>query len=196
MNKGFWGGAVVATTITILAGSATVQADADKKMSQLDRVFVRKVAQGNIAEVMTSQLALKKSQNERVRQIANMLIKDHSTAQNDLKQVARLHQISLPKTTDPAHKAMYRRLTSLSGPSFDKAFMKGQVKDHNATVALFKKQMEDGTDTHVRSYAAKYLSGIENHTIMIHNVASNLGIPVAGKSMAGNMGHSSSAIKR
>jgi hypothetical protein len=39
------------------------------------------------------------------------------------------------------------------------------------------KQLEDGNETHVRSYAAKYLPDIQTHTQMIHNVASNLGIP-------------------
>jgi hypothetical protein len=72
----------------------------------------------------------------------------------------------------------------MSGASFDKAYMQGQVRAHNATVALFNKQLEDGNETHVRSYAAKYLPDIQTHTGMIHNVASNMGITVAAPKMA------------
>ncbi|MES2461393.1 MAG: DUF4142 domain-containing protein [Armatimonadota bacterium] len=167
-----------------LVGSMALSAHADEKMNAVDKQFMTKVSQGNMAEIKTSQLALKKSSNEKVRMIATMLVKQHGVAQKDLKSVAQLHQVRLPADTDPMHRREYRMLSRMSGASFDKAFMKGQVRDHNATVALFKKQMEDGNETHVRSYAAKYLPDIQNHTGMIHNVASNMGITVAAPKMA------------
>jgi putative membrane protein len=175
-------GAVMGTMAVI--GSLASSVYADEKMNALDKQFMRKVSQGNIAEIKTGQLALKKSNNKDVRMIASMLVTQHGVAQKDLKSVARLHQFSLPATPDPAQRAQFRMLSRMSGASFDKAFMKGQVRSHNATVALFNKEMEDGNETHVRSYAAKYLPDIQTHTKMIHNVASNLGISVAAPKMA------------
>lgn len=185
---------VLMSTLAI-AGGLLGPAHADETMNAMDKQFVRKVAQGNLAEIQTSRLALKKSSNKRVQMIASMLIREHGVAQKDLKAVAQLHTVSLPAQTDPMHKAEYRRLSRLSGTAFDKAYMKGQVRDHNATVALFNKELANGNETHVRSYAAKYLPGIQNHTGMIHNVASNLGIPVSAptQKMAGmsNMSNTS-----
>lgn len=168
----------------IAAGSITASAYADEKMNAMDRQFVTKVSQGNIAEIESSRLALKKSQDKRVRMIAAMLIQQHGKAQKDLKSVAQLHTVSLPADTDPMHRREYRMLSRLSGMSFDKAYMKGQVRDHNMTVAIFNKELSSGNETHVRSFAAKYLPDIQNHTGMIHNVASNLGISVAAPKMA------------
>lgn len=168
----------------------TSSAYADEKMNAMDKQFTTKVSQGNIAEIKTSQLALKKSSNKNVRMIATMLIQQHGKSQKDLKSVAQLHTVSLPADTDPMHKREYRMLSRMSGAAFDKAYMKGQVRDHNATVALFNKELSAGNETHVRSFAAKYLPDIQNHTLMIHNVASNLGIPVAAPKMAAMSGMS------
>jgi len=169
-------------TMAVISSMATL-AHADEKMNATDRQFTTKVSQGNIAEIKTSQLALKKSGNKRVRMIATMLIQQHGVAQKDLKSVARLHTVSIPADTDPMHRREYRMLSRMSGTSFDKAYMKGQVRDHNATIALFNKELSNGNETHVRSFAAKYLPDIQNHTGMIHNVASNLGISVAAPKM-------------
>lgn len=175
--------AVVGAVLALGAAAATAWAD-EKPLGTMDKMFVRKVAQGNIAEVMAGKLALQKSKNEKVRSIATMLVAGHSKAQEDLKPVAATHKITLPRDTDARHKAMYRRLTRLSGTAFDKAFLKGMVKGHNATVALFRKQMDKGQDSHVREYAAEHLPDIQTHTRMIHDVAGNMGITVAAKQSA------------
>jgi putative membrane protein len=170
-------------TMAVMGGLFST-AHADEKMNAVDKQFVTKISQGNHAEIKASQLALKKSSNKKVRMIASMLIQQHGKAQKDLQSVARLHQVSLPASPDSAQRAEYRMLSRLSGASFDKAYMQGQVRAHNATVAVFNQELEDGNETHVRSFAAKYLPDIQTHTGMIHNVASNLGITVAAPKMA------------
>lgn len=173
--------AVVAAVIALGTTTATTWAQEHKGLSAMDKQFIRKVAQGNIAEVRVGKLALQKSKSERIRSIANTLVKEHSAANDALKPIAASHNFNLPKDTDRKHKAMYNRLSKMSGAAFDKAFMKAQVKAHNATLALFRKEMEKGQDSHVRDYAAQFIVNIQNHTQHIHNVASNLGIRVAAE---------------
>ena len=170
--------------VATIAGTLVGAAHADEEMNSTDHEFVTKVSQGNRAEIKSSELALTKSHDKRVRMIATMLIHQHGKAEKDLKTVAQLHHVSLPAGTDALHRQEYRMLSRMSGPSFDKSFMKGQVRDHNMTISLFNKELEKGNETHVRSFAAKYLPDIQNHTMMIHNVASNLGISVAAPKMA------------
>lgn len=179
--------AVVMGTMAIM-GSLSASASADEKMNATDKQFVTMVSQGNLTEIKTSQLALKKSSDKKVRMVATMLIQQHGKAQKDLKSVAQLHQVSLPATPSAKQRSEYRMMSRMSGASFDKAYMQAQVRSHNATVALFNKQLEDGNETHVRSFAAKYLPDIQNHTGMIHNVASNLGIPVTAPKMSAMSG--------
>ena len=169
--------AAAASVVALTTGTAR----ADEKFSPQDKVFVMKVSQGNNAEIMSSKLALQKSGDKKVRMIASMLVKEHGEAEANLKQLGSVYKMKVPSGTDPAHKAMYRELQGMRGASFDKAYLKGQVKDHYATIAMFKKEMDKGNQTEVRSYAAKWLPGIENHTQMITSVASNQGIKTATK---------------
>ncbi len=176
---GMTGAALLTTVVPALATG--------NLMTPTDKMFVTKAAQGGIAEVMTSKLALSHSSNKNVLMVARRMIKDHSVANADLKQTAMKLDVMAPNHTDPMHMAAYARLSRLHGTSFDKAYMSGQVKDHDMTVALFKTEIDKGQESSIRGFATKYLPTIQDHTIMIHNVAANIGAdPSVRKSMKMN----------
>ena len=152
-----------------LAGPAAAQ-------GSMDRMFATKAAQGGMAEIMDSQLALNKSHNSRVRSVASRMIKEHTAANEELKAVAERKAMALPKQTDPMHKRAHAKLARLSGTSFDRAYIAGQEKDHAATVKLFQKEIALGQDKDLSSFAAKNLPTIQDHTMMIFQVGSSLGV--------------------
>ena len=145
-------------------------------VSPMDRIFATKAAQGGIAEVKTSELALQKSHNPQVRAVAKRMVKEHTAANEELKTVAQDKKLTLPSDTDPKHKAAYAKLATLSGAAFDKAYMAGQEKDHAATVKLFENEIATGEDKDISGFASKNLPTIEDHTKMIFQVGSNLGV--------------------
>ncbi len=148
-------------------------------VSSMDKMFIMAAAQGNMAEVMTSQLALKKSRNKNVQMIAEMLIKDHSKAQQDLKPVAQSARVMMPKRPNAEQRAMYAMLRRKSGAAFDKAYMAGQVKSHLETISLFQNENRTGRDKEATNYAATYLPGIQGHTSMIVETAKTVGVPLS-----------------
>ena len=152
-----------------LAGPAAAQ-------GSMDRMFATKAAQGGMAEIMDSQLALNKSHNSLVRSVASRMIKEHTAANEELKAVAERKAMALPKQTDPMHKRAHAKLARLSGTSFDRAYIAGQEKDHAATVKLFQKEIALGQDKDLSSFAAKNLPTIQDHTMMIFQVGSSLGV--------------------
>lgn len=162
------GAAAIGLLITI-AGAANAQ-------SGMDKMFAMKAAQGGMAEVMTSNLALQKTHNSQVRAVAHRMVKEHTAANEELKGVAQSKNMALPKETDPMHKAALAKLSRLSGGAFDRAYMAGQEKDHAATVKLFEREIATGQDKDLSIFAAKNLPGIEDHTKMIFQVGSNLGV--------------------
>lgn len=42
-----------------------------------------------------------------------------------------------PARMDQRHRALYRQLARLAGKAFDRRYMQGRVRDHEAAVALF-----------------------------------------------------------
>jgi len=144
--------------------------------STMDQKFAVKAAQGGIAEVMCSQLAEGKSHNIRVLAVAHRMVKEHTAANKELKTVAGRKGMALPKMTDSMHIAAYRKLSRLSGSAFDKAYMAGQEKDHAATIKLFETEIAMGQDKDLSAFASENLPAIEDHTRMIFQVGSSLGV--------------------
>ncbi|MBV9851757.1 MAG: DUF4142 domain-containing protein [Armatimonadetes bacterium] len=87
-------------------GAAGMTSKMSGGASSMDRRFMTTLAQGSMAEVKLGKLALQKTHNAQVRQVANTIVTDHSKANASLKQVAGQEGVRLPKDTDPAHRAM------------------------------------------------------------------------------------------
>ena len=170
---------------------------ATRTVTPTDRRFAVKAAGGNMAEVVLGKLALERAGSDAVKQVAERLIKEHSAANAVLKPIAAQHKIALPKKLDPMHQAMYNRLSRLSGASFDKAYMAGQVKGHLNTITLFQMEIRQGKNPTLQDYALQNLPAIQDHTVMIVRVAEQVGVrplprearAYVGKSPAGNMKH-------
>ena len=156
--------------LMLIASAALANADA------MDLKFAKMAAQGGIFEVKSSQIALQKSRNPQVLNVAKRMVKEHSAANAELKTVAQDNQMSLPVDTDPMHKAVISKISGLSGAAFDKAYMGSQEKAHTDTVNLFEKEISTGKNAGLTAFASKNLPEIEDHTKMIYQVGSNLGV--------------------
>ena len=100
-----------------------------------DKTFVKKAAEGGLAEVELGQLATQKASSEDVKKFGQRMVDDHSKANDQLKQVAAQEHIDLPTEPSAKDKATKARLEKLSGEQFDRAYMRDMVKDHRTDVA-------------------------------------------------------------
>lgn len=166
-------GAAVSGLLLTIAGAALANADAT------DLKFAKMAAQGGIFEVKSSSIALQKSRNPQVLNVARRMVKEHSAANAELKTVAQDNKMTLPTDTDPMHKAIISKISGLSGTAFDKAYMGSQEKAHTETVELFEKEISMGKNAGLTAFASKNLPTIEDHTKMIYQVGSNLGVHAA-----------------
>lgn len=166
-------GTAVSAMLISVAGAALANANA------MDLNFAKTAAQGGIFEVKSSQIALQKSRNPQVLNVAKRMVKEHSAANAELKTVAQDNKMSLPTDTDPMHKAAIAKMSGLSGTAFDKAYIGSQEKAHTDTVGLFGKEIATGTNVGLTAFASKNLPEIEDHTKMIYQVGSNLGVHAA-----------------
>ena len=162
----------------MLPGAASAQTTTknDPAPSGMDKMFAMKAAQGGIFEVSSSQIALNKTHNKQVMMVARRMVKEHSAANMELKTVAQDKGMTLPSETDPMHKAVIAKLHRQSGTAFDKTYMASQEAAHAATVKLFQMEIASGQDKDVTAFASKNLPEIEDHTKMIFQVGSNLGV--------------------
>jgi putative membrane protein len=145
------------------------------RMSGGDQTFAMKAAQGGLAEVQFGNLAKEKASSPDVKSFGEMMVADHSKANDELKEIASTKGITLPTSMDAKSQAMYDRMSKLSGAAFDKAYMKDMVADHKMDVNEFKKQSERGTDAELKAFAAKTLPTLQKHLQTAEETNSKLG---------------------
>jgi putative membrane protein len=130
--------------------------------------FVDKAAAGGIAEVEASRLALEKSASADVKDFANMMITDHSKANDELAALAKKYDIEVPDSTTLTKQAK-EKILDMRDESFDAAYADNQVKAHEEAIELFKKEANTVTDdrvkgaTELKGFAQKMLPALEKH---------------------------------
>ena len=130
--------------------------------------FVDNAAAGGIAEIETSRLVLEKSSSADIKAFANMMITDHSKANDELAALARKNDIEVPDTTTLVKQAK-EKILEVRDESFDTAYANNQVKAHEETIELFKKEANTVTDdkvkgaTELKAFAQKMLPALEKH---------------------------------
>jgi putative membrane protein len=146
--------------------------------SSPDSAFYKHAAEGGLSEVELGNLAQTKSNNESVKDFGAMMIKDHTAANDKLKEVAASKNISLPTSGSMGQMATKAKLEVLSGDTFDKSFIKGMIKDHEGAIALFKKEAATGQDPDAKAFAVATLPTLRAHLKKIKSIAATAGVTV------------------
>ena len=139
-----------------------------------DTDFMTRAAQGGMAEVELGKLASTKAQSAEVKKFAQMMVNDHSKANEELKALAAKKNFSMPTRLDEKHQSLLDKLNGLSGAEFDKAYVEAMVDDHEEDVELFKDETEDGKDAEVKAFAAKTLPTLQTHLETIKGIQSKM----------------------
>ncbi|HEX4786684.1 MAG TPA: DUF4142 domain-containing protein [Candidatus Sulfotelmatobacter sp.] len=132
-------------------------------LSVADKTFVKKAAQGGMAEVELGKLATERASNPDVKKFGQRMVDDHSKANDELKQVASPENITLPTSLDAKDEATKQKLSALSGAAFDRAYMSDMVGDHTKDVSEFRHESASSRNPAVKDFATKTLPTLESH---------------------------------
>jgi putative membrane protein len=133
--------------------------------------FVKHAAVGGAAEVKLGQLAQQKAASPDVKAFGTRMVADHGKVNDELERLAAEKEVTLPQGLDSKHQALYDRLSKLSGPQFDKAYISEMVRDHRQDVAEFQKAARS-TDAQVKAFASRTLPTLEEHLREAQQIAS------------------------
>lgn len=124
------------------------------------------VADMGMMEVEASRLAVERATTPAVKQFAQLMIDDHSKANEELKGLAAQKNISLPAVLSDKSQKKYNDLMEKTGKDFEDAYTDCMVKDHKEAVDKFKKQADKGEDADLKSWAAGKVATLEHHLEM------------------------------
>jgi putative membrane protein len=145
------------------SAKSTAKTKTTDKITMSDSDFAKAAAEGGYAEVTLGKLAEDKASNQTVKDLAQRMVEDHTEADDELKTAASKDNLSIPTQLNAKDQAAYVRLTQLSGEAFDRAYARDMVRDHEADVAAFRHEANDGKDTSIKGFAAQTLPTLEDH---------------------------------
>ncbi|MGC5745699.1 DUF4142 domain-containing protein [Chryseobacterium sp. NFX27] len=132
-------------------------------LSDQDKKFADAAAKGGLMEVMMGQLAATNASDAKVKALGEMMVKDHSKANDELKKWATTTGYTLPTSLDAAKQKEYDDLKAKKGAEFDKKYTDLMVSDHKKDIEEFKKEASEGKDASLKSFAGKTLPTLEHH---------------------------------
>jgi putative membrane protein len=141
-----------------------------------DASFYKHAAEGGIFEVDVGRLAQDKGNSQQVKDFGAMMVKDHSAANEKLQALASSQNITLPTSASVGQMATKAKLDVLSGDTFDKSYVKGQISAHRHTIALFRKEISSGQDADAKTFATATLPTVRAHLKAINAIATDMGI--------------------
>jgi putative membrane protein len=144
----------VATSLAALPASAWAKDSASQ-------AFLKKAIQGNLAETQLGELAQEKGASDGVRSFGQTLATDHSTANEQAMAAAQEMGVTPPKEPTKEKKALYQKLSKLSGEAFDRQFVQAMVSDHKKDIADYQKEAKQKDAA--GSYAGDTLPDLQKH---------------------------------
>ena len=127
-----------------------------------DVAFLHKAASGGMLEVQLGTLSAQNGHSPRVKAFGEMMIKDHTDANLNLKTVASQLKVAIPDSLMPAHAHYKMMLSMQKDAEFDKAYMKMMLEDHNEDIADFEKASKSKNSI-VKNFASQTLPVLKKH---------------------------------
>jgi putative membrane protein len=124
--------------------------------------LIRNGIEGGMTEIKASSLAATNSQNADVKNLAEKMIADHSSADSSLLLIEDDKLITEKDTISGEHRELIDSLAKKTGADFDKAYIAMMIKDHKEAVELFTAASDDKNQT-IQDFARKTLPTIQMH---------------------------------
>ncbi|MDQ1452368.1 MAG: putative rane protein [Acidobacteriaceae bacterium] len=141
----------------------------------VDKAFVKKALEGNIAEIEMGKLALQKSNDDQVKQFAQRMVDDHGKMLDELKPVAEQMGVKVPEGPSKGQMKSMDKMKALSGDAFDQAYIKDMVKDHKGDDNDFKMEAQSTQNPQLKQMVMQSDQTIESHLQQIQQLAHSKG---------------------
>lgn len=136
--------------------------------------FVTNAAIGDMYEIQSSQLAMERSQNAQVREVAQMLITDHSEASAKLKALVdggQVTGVTLPTEMDERRKGLIDNLRATqTAQDFDNVYLDQQAAAHRETLLMLDAYQVAGQNEALKAYTEEVEPRIVAHLDRVSSI--------------------------
>ncbi len=119
-----------------------------------DRTFVTEMSIAGMAEVQLGELAQQRGEHADVKSFGQMMVKDHTQANNELTAIAKSAGLTPARELDQKHRDLMTKLSTLKGEAFDRAYMDAMVSGHEEVLMKLQQRTSGGSTARADAPAA------------------------------------------
>jgi len=159
-----------------------------------EKAFLDRMHHINQTEIKLGQLAAKNGQSQDVKSYGEMMVKDHTTMDQQLATYAQTkgHKLATPKPLNDverkamaAEKAAMDKLQSLTGAAFDACFMAHMVGDHDMALGKVMAAQQNFTSGEVTTLLQQASQHVSAHRQQAYSLLGRISPAAAGMGGAG-----------
>ncbi len=133
-----------------------MEGNANSLLSQADRDFLDKDAQGAAYERELAELAVRKSTNPAVKRYAQQVAGDHLAYHSALQTLGENNGVTLPAAPDASQVARLMQLAAMSGTDFDNAFVQEMRAINKDDASDAQKEADSTMNAGVRNFVLQF----------------------------------------
>ena len=138
--------------------------------------FLETAGMSDVYEITSSQIALMKSQNPQVRELATRMIADHTMTTNTALAAAKAGGVMAPPPVlDTQFMGLIAELNQAGPADFDRIYLGQQLPAHQGALDLQTSYASNGDVASLRSAAKSAVPIIQAHLDMITKIRSGMG---------------------
>ncbi|MBX9469818.1 MAG: DUF4142 domain-containing protein [Rhizobium sp.] len=134
--------------------------------------FAREAAAANAFEILSSEVALRRSQSPDVKQFAQTMVDDHRRAQKELQDSAKADNVNLSEDLSMEQQQTLLALEQAEESQFDSAYLSVQVKAHDQAIQLLSSYSESGPVGGLKTYATAHYPKVRTHMVRAQSLTS------------------------
>jgi putative membrane protein len=146
----------------VLLASNGIASEKDT-LNAADVKFIKQEAAAGMAVVKTAGLGSQKTSREDIKAFAQMLVTDHTAANEQLAKLATSKGVETSTVINPKDAEHYQTLEKSSGTEFDKEFLAEIIRGHKKCVSNFEEASNDAKDSELKAWATATLPTLKTH---------------------------------
>lgn len=145
-------------------------------LNRADKLFLKALAPSNEADIQVSQLAVQKSNNSQVKQLAAKILQGDQAIQSKVSNMAAKNAVSLPSALDtPDVHLKTGLMTASRNPAmFNQAYLQAMLIKFLDTVTMFQLEAAQTNNRAVLMFTQSELPNLQKRLDQIESVSQKL----------------------
>jgi putative membrane protein len=153
--------AIAVLLMAVMISCSKKSNNSGTSLNPTDQQFVTNAGYINVDEINAGYLASTSAADTNVRVFGLSMVNDYGGAQSSLILLADSLGSTVLSSPDPTHTAELTALQMLSGVAFDTTYLRLQINDDQAAIALYQAEQSNGQSGAVKGYVTRYLPMIQ-----------------------------------